>query len=101
MILEAGGYPTISADAKAAALVYWKLSGGETPGDATDLGAAAKDGTLYAELARVRIAALAQRMLLGDAPFESRPHPARGTPGDDYDHLARVDEWASGDGDGT
>ena len=101
MILEAGGYPTISADAKAAALVYWKLSGGETPGDATDLGAVAKDGTLYAELARVRIAALAQRMLLGDAPFESRPHPARGTPGDDYDHLARVDEWASGDGDGT
>ena len=101
MILEAGGYPTISADAKAAALVYWKLSGGETPGDATDLGAAAKDGTLYADLARVRIAALAERMLLGDAPFESRPHPARGTPGDDYDHLARVDEWASGDGDGT
>ena len=100
MILEAGGYPTISADAKAAALVYWKLSGGETPGDATDLGAAAKDGTLYAELARTRIAAVAQRMLLGHAPFESRPHPARGTPGDDYDHLARVDEWASGDGDG-
>jgi ATP-dependent helicase/nuclease subunit B len=101
MILEAGGYPTTSADAKAAALVYWKLSGGETPGDAMDLGAATKDGTLYADLARARIAALAQRMLLGDAPFESRPHPARGTPGDDYDHLARVDEWASGDGDGT
>jgi hypothetical protein len=52
-------------------------------------------------MARTRIAALAERMLLGDAPFESRPHPARGTPGDDYDHLARVDEWASGDGDGT
>jgi ATP-dependent helicase/nuclease subunit B len=101
MILEAGGYPTTSADAKAAALVYWKLSGGETPGDAMDLGAATKDGTLYADLARARIAALAERMLLGDAPFESRPHPARGTPGDDYDHLARVDEWASGDGDGT
>ena len=99
MILEAGGYPTISADARAAALVYWKLSGGEEPGDATDLGAAAKDGRLYAELARTRIAALAERMLLGDAPFESRPHPARGTPRDDYDHLARVDEWASGDGD--
>ena len=101
MILEAGGYPTISADAKAAALVYWKLSGGEEPGKEKNLGASADDGTLYAELARVRIAALAERMLLGDAPFESRPHPARGTPGDDYDHLARVDEWASGDGDGT
>jgi ATP-dependent helicase/nuclease subunit B len=101
MILEAGGYPTISADAKAAALVYWKLSGGEEPGKEKNLGASADDGTLYADLARTRIAALAERMLLGDAPFESRPHPARGTPGDDYDHLARVDEWASGDGDGT
>jgi hypothetical protein len=38
-------------------------------------------------------------MLLGDAPFESRPHPARGTPGDEYDHLARVAEWASGEDD--
>ena len=101
MILEAGGYPTISADAKAAALVYWKLSGGEEPGKEKNLGARADDGTLYADLARTRIAALAERMLLGDAPFESRPHPARGTPGDDYDHLARVDEWASGDGEGT
>jgi ATP-dependent helicase/nuclease subunit B len=100
MILEAGGYPTISADAKAAALVYWKLSGGEKPGEEKNLGASADNGTLYADLARTRIAALAERMLLGDAPFESRPHPARGTPGDDYDHLARVDEWASGDGDG-
>jgi ATP-dependent helicase/nuclease subunit B len=101
MILEAGGYPTINADAKAAALVYWKLSGGETPGEEESLGAVTKDGRLYTDLARAGIVALAQRMLLGDAPFESRPHPARGTPGDDYDHLARVDEWASGDGDGT
>jgi ATP-dependent helicase/nuclease subunit B len=97
MILEAGGYPTISADAKAALLVYWKLSGGEKPGEEENLGAAAKDGRLYADLARERITALAERMLLGDAPFESRPHPARGTAGDDYDHLGRVAEWASGD----
>jgi ATP-dependent helicase/nuclease subunit B len=99
MILEAGGYPTISADAKAAALVYWKLSGGEEPGKEKNLGASADVGTRFADLARTRITALAERMLLGDAPFESRPHPGRGTPGDDYDHLARVDEWASGDGD--
>jgi flagellar hook-associated protein FlgK len=64
MILEAGGYPTISADAKASALVYWKLSGGETPGEEENLGAAAKDGRLYADLARAGIVALAQRMLL-------------------------------------
>jgi ATP-dependent helicase/nuclease subunit B len=99
MILEAGGYPTISADAKAAALVYWKLSGGEKPGEEENLGATTKDGKVWADLARTRITALAERMLLGDAPFESRPHPARGTPGDDHDHLARVDEWSSGEED--
>jgi len=99
MILEAGGYATISADAKATALVYWKLSGGETPGEATELGAASKNALPYADLARTRITALAERMLLGDAPFESRPHPARDTPGKQYDHLARIAEWASGDED--
>ena len=99
MILEAGGYPMINADAKATALVYWKLSGGENPGEEKNLGASAADGTRYADLARARIGALAQRMLFDNAPFASRPHPARGTPGSDYDHLARVDEWASGDGD--
>jgi ATP-dependent helicase/nuclease subunit B len=101
MILEAGGYSTISADAKATALVYWKLSGGETPGEEKNLGASADEGTSFADLARAGIAALSQRMLLGNAPFESRPHPARSTPGDDYDHLARVDEWASGDEDAS
>ncbi|MFM7778864.1 MAG: hypothetical protein ACKPB8_08920, partial [Alphaproteobacteria bacterium] len=58
-----------------------------------------KDGRVWADLARTRITALAERMLLGDAPFESRPHPARGTPGDEYDHLARIAEWASGEED--
>jgi len=97
MILEAGGYPTINADAKAAALVYWKLSGGEKPGEEKKLDATTDNGVPYADLARTRITALVERMLLGDAPFESRPHPARGTLGDDYDHLARVDEWSSGE----
>jgi ATP-dependent helicase/nuclease subunit B len=99
MILEAGGYPTINADAKATALVYWKLSGGEKPGEEKKLDATTDDGVPYADLARTRITALAERMLLGDAPFESRPHPARGTQGDEYDHLARVAEWASGEDD--
>jgi ATP-dependent helicase/nuclease subunit B len=89
----------IAKDAQAEALVYWKLSGGEKPGEEKALKPIADDGTRYADLARARIAALAERMLLGHAPFESRPHPARDTPSRDYDHLARLDEWSSGDGD--
>lgn len=100
MILEAGGYPSVNADARASALVYWKLSGGEKPGEEKKLGAATDDGTRYADIAHRRISALAERMLLGDAPFESRPHPARTTPNHAYDHLARLDEWTSGDGEG-
>jgi ATP-dependent helicase/nuclease subunit B len=99
MILEAGGYATINADSKATALVYWKLSGGEKPGEEKSLSDAPPGGARYADMARARIAALAERMLLGQAPFESRPHPARDTPSRDYDHLARLDEWSSGDGD--
>jgi hypothetical protein len=47
----------------------------------------------YSELAENRLLALAERYLLGEAAFESRPHPGRAA-GSEYDHLARIAEWA-------
>ena len=44
--------------------------------------------------------ALAEKWLLGDAPFASRPHPGRAAMGGDYDHLARIDEWSAGVAEG-
>lgn len=77
-------------------LLYWRLTGGEQAGEVKSLGAAAEDGTPFAELARDRLVDLAEKWLLGAAPFTSRPHPSRSAPGGDYDHLARVEEWSAG-----
>jgi ATP-dependent helicase/nuclease subunit B len=77
-------------------LLYWKLTGGEQPGEVQPLGAAAEDGTPFATLARDRLMDLADKWLLGQAPFASRPHPARSAAGGDYDHLARIEEWSAG-----
>ena len=44
-----------------------------------------------------RLHALADRFLFGQAPFTARPHAGRAPAGGDYDHLARVAEWANAD----
>lgn len=77
-------------------LLYWRLTGGEQAGEVKGLGAEAEDGTPFAALARDRLVDLAEKWLLGAAPFASRPHPARSAAGGDYDHLARIEEWSAG-----
>jgi ATP-dependent helicase/nuclease subunit B len=77
-------------------LVYWRLTGGEQPGEVKTIDATAQD---YAAIAQDRLEYLAVRWLLGDAPFASRPHPLRSAAGGDYDHLARIEEWSAGEGE--
>lgn len=92
-LLAEGAFP--DARGQATDLVYWRLTGGEVPGEVRAM-PADED---YAALARVRLDHLAARWLLGTAPFASRPHPARSAAGGDYDHLARVEEWSAGEGE--
>jgi ATP-dependent helicase/nuclease subunit B len=100
-ILEGGGFPGIPAGASVAALLYWRLTGGTPPGEITTLPLADADGQPLAEVARARIGALADRFLLGEAPFLSRPHPDKARRGfGEYDHLARVLEWAAAEENG-
>jgi ATP-dependent helicase/nuclease subunit B len=93
-ILEGGGFEGIPAGASVIGLTYWRLTGGTPPGEARDIAAVTADGVPLAALARERLARLADRFLLGEAPFLARPHPDRGTFGD-TDHLARVAEWSA------
>jgi ATP-dependent helicase/nuclease subunit B len=93
-LLRQGGFEGTSGEA--AELIYWRLTGGEQPGEVRSIPTAGQD---YAALAEERLEALAARWLLGDAPFLSRPHPSRGAAGGDYDHLARIDEWSAGEGE--
>ncbi|WP_198371472.1 PD-(D/E)XK nuclease family protein, partial [Roseomonas rosulenta] len=85
------GTPGIARD-----LIYWRLTGGEQPGEVKTIDATAQD---FAAIAQERLEHLAARWLLGDAPFASRPHPSRSAAGGDYDHLARIEEWSAGEGE--
>ncbi|MBW6398266.1 double-strand break repair protein AddB [Roseomonas sp. HJA6] len=93
-LLEQGAYP--GSGGAVTDLLYWRLTGGEQAGEVKGLGATAEDGTPFAALAHERLMALAEKWLLGEAPFPSRPHPGRSAMGGDYDHLARIDEWSAG-----
>ncbi|MBR0681218.1 double-strand break repair protein AddB [Roseomonas eburnea] len=94
-LLQQGAFPG-SEGGTATELVYWRLTGGEVPGEVKAIDATAED---YAAIARERLENLAARWLLGEAPFASRPHPSRSAPGGEYDHLARIEEWSAGVGE--
>ncbi len=98
MLLEQGGFKGIEAGAPLAALIFWRLTGGEQPGEVATMKLADDDGVPLAALARDNLAALVDDFLLGSRAFASRPHPARKPAGGDYDHLARLDEWSAAEG---
>ena len=100
-ILEAGGFAAAPAGATVTALAYWRLTGGTPPGQLVLLPVEDEAGARLSDIARERLAALADRFLLGEAPFLSRPHPDKARRGfGEFDHLARVLEWAAAEEDG-
>lgn len=95
MIAE-GGFAPLSAGA-VAELIYLRLSGGREPG------AAKEYSTDVAEVATDARARLARRVAAFDdpkTPYLSRMVALMERLAGDYDHLARVKEWLSGDQEG-
>jgi ATP-dependent helicase/nuclease subunit B len=92
-IAAAGGFEGVPP-ADAAALVYWKLTGGPVPGEEKRAAEGAPLVRQLAEDARVALLGLVGEFLLGDRAFVARPHPKRAPAGSDYDHLSRLAEWA-------
>ncbi len=81
-----------------AELLYLRLSGGHTPGESRIL-----DKDIEA-LAHQTMEGLRGRIAAYDdpkTPYLSRPRPMFLSHVGDYDHLARVKEWASAGGEGT
>jgi ATP-dependent helicase/nuclease subunit B len=92
-IAAAGGFEGVPA-ADAAALLYWKLSGGPKPGEEK---AAVTEAWLVRQIAgqaQTALMGLIADFLLGNRAFVARPHPKRAPAGSDYDHLSRLAEWA-------
>ncbi len=71
-------------------LGYWRLSGGAPAGEVLEL----QDAQALAEQADLLLARVAREHLLGARPFVSRPSAALQSRNTDYDHLARLAEWA-------
>ncbi|GGG48161.1 double-strand break repair protein AddB [Caldovatus sediminis] len=83
-------------------LEYWRVSGGPDAGEVQGVRAGAAEVEELAERSLAAAAALAERFLLrGDTTFPSHPHPGRPSRSGDYDHLARVAEWAGAEDAGA
>ncbi|HEY4548155.1 MAG TPA: double-strand break repair protein AddB [Pedomonas sp.] len=106
LIAEHGGFKELGA-AKAADLRYWKLSGGATEGKDTDALIYGRKPWITVEdwvaMSVIRLKDAVQEYLDGTAPFIAKLHPEYAR-GQDYDVLARVDEWlgrTNGNGNGN
>ena len=98
-ILREGGFPEIPAASSVSEIAYVRLKGGDPPGEPKSI--KLEDGTpdSYADLALQKLAGIAQRFLVEGEPYRSLVHPMWKTHYGDYDHLARVKEWAASGGE--
>jgi ATP-dependent helicase/nuclease subunit B len=93
-IAAAGGFDGV-APAPPARLAYWRLTGGDPPGEIKELEG---DPAALAAGARARLEALIAAFDDPATPYLSRPSPLRAPRYSDYAHLARVKEWSAGTG---
>jgi len=98
-MLRQGGFAEIPAGGSVAEIVYVLLKGGEPAGEPKSI--AFKEGTpdSQADHALARLAALARRFDDASVPYRALVHPMWTTHYGDYDHLARVKEWAASGGE--
>ncbi|MGE5539181.1 MAG: double-strand break repair protein AddB [Gemmatimonas sp.] len=82
-----------------AGLLYWRLAGGNPPGEVKP---ATKDdlATLIAD-AFAGVEALVATFDDKDTPYIAAPRDRRALRYSDYEHLARTQEWANADGEGA
>jgi len=97
-MLRNGGFGGIGAGGSIAELLYVQLRGGDPAGELKPI--QFKDGSpdSHADRALAKLTGLAQRFDDEKTPYRSLVHPMWRTHYGDYDHLARVKEWASAGG---
>ena len=80
-------------------MTYVRLRGGEKAGEPKDVDF--KDGTPddYAAKAQNKLTEIAVKFLVNGEPYRSLVHPMWKKQYGDYDHLARVKEWAASGGE--
>jgi len=95
-IAAAGGFEGVPPT-PVSALEFWKLSGGREAGKREPV---REDIPELAQMARDGLARLVARFDDPETPYFARPDGRWASRFPEYDHLARVAEWADSDGDG-
>ncbi len=98
-ILRNGGFANLPAGS-VVEITYVRLRGGEPPAEPKEI-KFSKGGTPdgYAEIALAKLTGIAARFLIDGEPYRSLVHPMWKKHYGDYDHLARVKEWAASGGE--
>ncbi len=91
----AGGFKDVPA-APVVELDFWRLKGGDPPGEIRPAGG---DPAVLAEDAREGLLRLIAAFDFPDTAYRARPHPEHAPRYSDYGHLARVKEWSAGGGE--
>jgi len=91
------GFPSVMGD-NVSHLSFWKVSGGKIPVEIKPI--KNHDVMELAKQAKEGLENLVKQFDSEDTPYTSRPRPDHAPRYSDYEHLARVKEWAtSGEGD--
>jgi ATP-dependent helicase/nuclease subunit B len=93
VIAEAGGFAGLP-ESPVGELAYWRLSGGEPPGEIKPLRASI-DKAITEAAAGIR--SLIERFDDPATAYPSMPRPDKAPKFSDYAHLARVKEWSGGE----
>jgi ATP-dependent helicase/nuclease subunit B len=97
-ILRNGGFPGIAAGS-VSEIGYVRLKGGDPPGEPKDIKITEGTPDSCADIALQKLTAIAQKFLVDGEPYRSLVHPMWKRHYGDYDHLARVKEWAANGGE--
>jgi ATP-dependent helicase/nuclease subunit B len=97
-ILRNGGFPSI-APGSVSEIGYVRLKGGDPPGEPKNIRITEGTPDSCADTALKKLTGIALKFLVDGEPYRSLVHPMWKKHYGDYDHLARVKEWAASGGE--
>jgi len=99
-MLRGGGFEKENiARGSIAELLYVRLKGGEPPGKTEKIDFKDSTPDAYADRALAKLTGIAAKFLIDGEAYRSLVHPMWAEHYGDYDHLARVKEWAASGGE--
>jgi ATP-dependent helicase/nuclease subunit B len=97
-MLRKGGFPGIPGGS-VSEITYVRLRGGEPAGEAKNIRITEGTPDSCADTALQKLTGIAEKFLVEGEPYRSLVHPMWKKHYGDYDHLARVKEWAASGGE--